>query len=108
MQPTIRQLDDLHRYRTDLASLDLSDGPSRLVALDLVTTMEGILGEIRAAEEEAEHEARMKAMDRSILKIHEYAAEIARTSAARCPVVCMTPEEEAAFDELERQAAGLQ
>ena len=105
MEPTIRQLSDLHRYRTDLLDLDLSTAPGRLVALDLVTTMESILGQIRDAEDEAEHLRRMADMDRSILKIAEYAAQIRGTVAAReCPVVTMSREEEEAFDELERRA----
>ena len=105
MQPTVRQLDDLHRYRTDLQDLDLSKAPDRLLALDLVTTMESILGQIRDAEDEAEHLRRMADMDRSILKIAEYAAQIRGTVEARqCPVVTMSREEEAAFDDLERQA----
>ena len=105
MAPTIRQLDDLHRYRTDLAGLDLSTAPGRLVALDLVTTMESVLGQIRDAEDEAEHLRRMADMDRSILKIAEYAAQIQGTVEARqCPVVTMSREEEEAFDELEAKA----
>ena len=108
MAPTIRQLDDLHRDRTDLQDLDLSTAPGRLVALDLVTTMETILGQIRDAEDEAEHLLRMKAMDQSILKINDYAAQIRGTVAARqCPVVTMSREEEEAFDELERRAGSL-
>jgi len=115
MEPTIRQLSDLERYRQDLIDLDLSTVPGRLVALELVNAMESILGKIKSAEDEAEHLRRMAEMDRSILRIVEYAAQIRRSSGMvavvpespypdGCPVVVMSREEEEAFDDLERQA----
>ena len=114
MEPTINQLDELHQTRTDLTHLDLSTVPGRMVALDLVTTMERILGQIRDAEDEAEHLQRMADMDRSILRINELGREIATTNwanhientikAREIPIVTLNPEEEAAFDELEAQA----
>ena len=108
MEPTIRQLSDLHRYREDLFSLDLSTAPNRLVALDLVTTMESILGQIRDTEDEAEHLRLMVDMDRSILRIAEYGAQIRRTMEAReCPIVTLNAEEDAAFDALKHKDGGV-
>jgi hypothetical protein len=69
--------------------------------------MESILGQIRDAEDEAEHLIRMSAMDQSIARIAEYGAQIKATMQAReCPVVTMTREEEAEFDALEAKAQG--